>query len=285
MYLKTDKITVTLGDVVLTSHLNFQLEQQFNLDPTGISGWLDGTSTRRLTTARPNGNGDFVERSYMDSRIISLSGVAMAKTPAAIRNLRDIFMGIFSNGGYREISVQLGSEVRYATAGLEGKPSWIVLNDNNAAWKIDLYAPDPFIYGAEKIVQTEANVTSGAMAYPLTYVLDYSLIKPEAAQSISNRGNAEAWPKFRVVGNYYSGFTISNNLNKKVTYNGLVTTQSAVTIDMATGTAMQNGVDKTTLVSDRGWFSIAPQETIRPSFIPIQNGSGWCDIIYRDTWI
>jgi len=198
--------------------------------------------------------------------------------------MRDQFMGIFSDAQYSTIQVQYG-DVRQATVGLEGTPSWVPTTDSSANWKIDLYAPDPFIYGEEKLVQTGANVSKGGLAFTLSYPLDFQIVGDNTAQTITNRGNAKSWPIFRVVGDFYSGFSITDNLGHTITYNGMVTKQSSVAIYTQTGVALQNGVDKTTLLSDRGWFSIPPNSTLQPTFTPIQNGSGWCDVLFRDTWI
>lgn len=285
MYLKNDYITATVAGVTFTSHMNPSIDSQYNLDPTAFTGWLDGVSVRRPDSPRMGTHGDFVEKATLSSRLITFQGLAISKTPTGLKALRDRLMGILSGGAYDILSVQTSVDTRYSTVGLEGKPSWVPTTDLSANWKIDFYAPDPFIYGEQKIVQTGAFVSRGALEFPLSYTLNYQIVGQDVAQTITNKGNAESWPIFRVVGDYYSGFTISNNLNKKITYNGIVTMQSPVTVNMAKGTAIQGGVDKTVFMSDRGWFSIPPEETIQPEFVPLQNGSGWCEIIYRDTWV
>jgi hypothetical protein len=287
MFLKNDRIVVTLGGsggVRITSHRDQNLASQFNFDPTAFSGWTDGVSVRRSDAPRPTGHGDYVEKATLASRLVTLQGIAYADASYALHVMRDRLMGIFSDGQYSSIAVQYG-DVRYATVGLEGSPSWVPTTDTSANWKLDLYAPDPFIYGEEQMVQTGANVSKGGLSFPLSYPLDFQIIGNDTAQTVTNRGNAKAWPKFRVVGDYYSGFTVSDNLGNKITYNGIVTKQSPVVIDMQTGVALQNGVDKSTMLSDRGWFAIPPYSTIQPTFTPIQNGSGWCEVIFRDTWI
>lgn len=284
MYLKDERIIIELDGVRMTSHMDTGLASQFNLDPTAFSGWLDGVSARRNSTTRLSAHGDFKENAVLASRLISLQGIAFADSPYNLKVMRDRLVGILSDGKYDVVSIQMG-DTRYATVGLEGKTSWVPTTDRSANWKIELYAPDPYIYGEQRIVQTGANVSKGGLAFTLAYPLDYNIVGDDTAKTIWNNGNAESWPTFKVVGDYYSGFTIGNNLGKKVTYNGQVTMQAPVSIDMAAGTAIQGGVDKTYLISERGWFSIPPNSAIQPDFTPIQNGSGWCDVIFRDTWI
>jgi len=285
MFLKNDKIVATINDVAMRSYRLSGISGQLILDPVAIVGWTDGTSVRRDATPRPTSHGDFSERATMSARVISLSGTAIAGSPSELQSLRDSLLGTLGNGNYGTLSVETTAGIRYATVGLEGTPSWTILTDNVAAYKIDLYAPDPYLYGPERITPAGANSVQGGLAFPLAYPLNYNIIGGDAAQVIANAGNAPAYPKFRVTGDYLSGFTLTDNLGNFVKYDGMVTFSAPVIIDMAGGYAHQNGVDKTTLVSRRDWFAIPPKSSIQPLFTPIQNGSGWCDIIYRDTWI
>lgn len=290
MYLKNEAIVVNIGRETFRSHAIPSTE--FILDPTAIIGWYDGVSVRRENTVRPNSWGDFSEKGRFSSRSISLSGTAVVpRTPAPVstadlHELRDRFMSILNNGDYGEIEVIDSSGIKYATVGLDSAPAWIVRHDTVATWKLDLYAPDPRIYGIQEELRIGDSTPNGGLLYPLSYPLNYHT--PNASvtsQVISNNGNTESWPQFKVTGVYPTGFTVTNNRNKKVVYTGLVTMESPVTIDMARGTAFQNGVDKTSLVSVRDWFSIPAKSSIRPSFTTQQDGTGWCDVFFRDTWI
>ena len=284
MYLKNDRIVVTIKDTVFRSS-RLGPSGQFVLDPTAMLGWTDGTAARRDNTVRPVSSGDFKEPYTFSSRLISLSGAAVAANRSDLQLMRDKLTGLFSPGEYVEMSVQTSIDTRYATVGLEGSVSWTQQLDNVAVFKIDLYAPDPYIYGNLQVFQTGSNVIVGGLEYRLAYPLNYNLSGQNTIQTVKNNGNAEAWPSFAVTGDYFSGFSIDDNLGNRITYTGMVTYSAPVTIDTAKGTATQNGVDKTTLINRRDWFSIPAGATIQPKFTPIQNGSGWCDIMYRDTWI
>lgn len=286
MYLKNDAITVTIGNTVMRSS-RMGTPKDFVLDPTAITGWTDGTAVRRDSTVRPVSNGDFYDTAVMSARVISISGTAIASNRVLLQEMRDDLVGMLANGKYGEMSVSTGAGTRYATVGLEGTTSWIQQLDNVALWKIDLFAPDPCIYGPQQIINIGAYTTSGGgLDYILKYPLRYnSNSQTKTASSITNKGNVDAWPVFVVTGDYFSGFTITDNQDNRVTYNGTVTMNAPVEIDMGKGTAMQNGVDKSVLLSERNWISVPPQEVVRPSFTPLQSGSGWCDIMIRDTWI
>jgi len=286
MHLKNDKIVVTIKNTIFRSDMVAPFGQ-FVLDPTAMVGWTDGTAARRNNTVRPVTSGDFTEPYTLSSRLISISGTAIASNAGQLQQMRDQFVGLLQEREYVEISVETSAGLRYATVGLEGTPAFTKHLDNVASFKLDLYAPDAHVYGVERVVNVGSSTSAGGgIKTPLSYPLNYNVQNPNQTDStVTNRGNAPAWPKFIVAGDYYSGFTLTDGGDKRITYNGMVTTSSPVIIDTARGVALQGGTDRSVYVSERGWFSIAPNETIRPTFKPIQAASGWCDIMIRDTFI
>lgn len=284
MYLKNDRIVASIDGLTMRS---FKLgDYGFMLDPTALTGWTDGVSVRRTTTDRPTSNGNFSDKATLAARAVRFSGVAVARDPEQLQEMRDLFTSVLAHGGFSELSVETLASTRYATVGLEGTPEWVVQLDNVALWKIEFYAPDPTIYSEARSITIGAKTGLGGLVYPLQYPLVYSTGSPtEDAASITNFGNVPSWPIFKVTGDYFSGVSIRDNRGNVVTYTGTITTSAPIIVDMGAGTVIQSGVDKSTLLSDRQWFSVPPNSTIRPEYIPIQSGTGWCDIIIRDTWI
>lgn len=288
MYLKNDRIVVTIKDYWnFTSYKSPLNVGQYILDPTALTGWDDGATIRRDATKRPTSDGDFAERSTFSARMIALSGTAVATSRGELQRMRDDLNGLFMDGEYSTIRVATSASTRYATVGLENTISWVQQLDNVALFRIELYAPDPHIYGEERVSTIGATTgAGGGMTYTLQYPLNYNPIDLSAyAPQIINNGNAPSWPKFKVTGDYYDGFTITDGWDKKVTYTGTVSQGSPVEIDMAKGTAIQNGVDRSVRLSDREWFAIPAKDSIMPQFKPTKAASGWCDIIFRDTFI
>lgn len=288
MYLKDDQIVAVISGVTMRSY-KAGYTKEFILDPTAVSGWTDTTNIKRDTTSRMNAHGEFTEKAFWSARLISFSGTAVATTIPKLQEMRDTFTGILSDGGYGKLSVTTkGGETRYSTVGLEGNTSWIQQSDTSASWKINFYAPDPFIYGPEKKIHLGSSqlTSKGGLEYILTYPLNYRTNQElNAGDTMINNGNAYAWPSFTISGTYTEGFTISDNKDHYVTYLGQVTPQTPVTIDMGRGVALQGGIDRSTLLSQRQWFGVPPKKTIAPIFEPLKAGTGWCDIIIRDTWI
>lgn len=285
MFLQNDHLIVTLGSATFYSHQQPWTTPTFYFDETALVGWLDGVGPKRNTTTRPVSDGDFAEPANLNSRLITMTGAAKADTVANLHAMRDEFMGLVSDGLYHDFSVTDTSGTRWASVGLGGQPAWVQQSDKTATWKIDLYAPDPRVYGVQKTQTLMGLQVNGGLKTPIAYPLDYGVPKNQQGLFITNSGNANAWPGFRVTGNYPSGFSLTDNLGNFITYTGAVGLTAPVYIDSLEGTATQGGQDRSTFLSKRNWWPIGPGVTLTPSFLPLQAANGWCDIIYRDTWI
>jgi hypothetical protein len=290
MILKDDFLSVTIGGLDLWSGTTGR-RPEYVLDEDAIDGWYDGASVKRVATVRPNVWGDFSEQGLRNARLITLTGSAIARNSDELHGMRDSFMRVLSHGGYEEMTVQNSTDVRYINVGLEAQPKWLQKLDIYAAFQMTLYAPDPRMYSAPNRVQITTgtydpwgNRGSGMEMAPMRYPLDYR--KKEGPRTeIRNWGNVDSWPIFEVHGTYPSGFVVGDHRGWRVVYRGAVGPSSPVTIDMARGTAIQNGWDRSINISVRDYFSIPAGQIVRPYFEPITPGNGFCDIIWRHTWI
>lgn len=283
MIIKNDVLNIMIDGTIFRSS-PFK-NPQFVFDEKAVEGFLDGVDIRRSETVRPNQWGDFYEPALLGSRHMSLTGTAIANDPIQLMQMRDEFVSLFANGEYREISIQNSAGTRYSTVTVESQPSFVQKLDNIAVWKLDLYAPDPRMYGGiNKIIITDSTI-KGGVDFPMDYPLDYGGATKVQVYAVENGGNTMAYPVFQVVGSYLSGFSITDTTGRVLKFDGIVTNSAPVIIDNAAGTATQNGNDVTTLLSRRDWISIPAGGSIQPFFIPTMDGVGWCDIMYRDTWI
>lgn len=269
----------------MTSSKNKSLSSQWVLDPEAISGWFDGAGNDVDSAVRPNQWGDFPEKPRLTSRLITITGTAIASSPPELYRMRDDLVSMFGSDKYGIVKVSNASGDRYAEVAVINDVVWKQELDSAATYRIELFAPDPRIYGETQQVQIGDSSISGGLKYQLKYPINFNLPRQNILHYITNDGSVDSWPVFIVTGDYPSGFTISDNAGHKVTYSNTVTMQAPVTIDMARGTALQSGNDVSTWVTERQWFSIPPRSSIQPRFEPKQDGLGWCDIIYRDTWI
>lgn len=283
MILQYDHLFVTIENTIFrSSKTDFG---QFIFDPDALQGFFDGVGVKRNDTVRPNQWGDFSEPGLLGPRRLTLTGTAVATSPQQLLQMRDELMGLLIDGEYREISVQNSVDTRYISVTLEATPSWVQKLDTVAVWKLELYSPNPRMYGPERSVQITDGTINGGIDFPLSYPLNFGGPIKVQAVSLSNNGNTTSWPVFKVTGDFFAGFQITDGLNSFIKYDGMVTDTAPVLIDTGRGMALQNGVDKSTHISRRDWFGIPPKSSISPIFLPTQDAFGWCDIMYRDTWI
>lgn len=310
MYLKDDKIRINIEGLIIESHLARDgitgaplKAPQYLLDPSAIKGWYDGVDVRRKTAERGTSWGDFVQPSSLSSRLISLTGTAVATTISEIHAMRDYFVAVLveqSNDGYRYFELTDYSGTKHTSVSLASKPNWVPITDTAASWSMELYAPDPRIYGETKnLILQGAPITGGLQfdqhvnnsvspaktEYILSYPMEYGVVTQLQDQFITNTGNTDAWPSYVVYGDY-SDFEIRyDGVGKVIRYVGPVSLNAPIVIDSRTGLATQNGTDRSVFLKRRDWYSIPAYTTVHPKFVPGQSTTGWCQIKYEDTFI
>lgn len=259
---------------------------RYVFDATGIQGWDDGAGADREASKRPTSHGDFPSPATLTSKLITITGFAMADTVPQLHLMRDAFMALFSDGEYVPVGLSTASSTRYMDLSLGGTPSWIQKTDTLAAWKLDLYAPDPFMYSAILSGQLySAKAQPGGLRFPMSYPVNFGAGTEYRNVTLTNFGNVPAWPVYTVRGEYQSGFTLRSPLGREITYRGIVSHSAPVTIDTAKGSALVDGVDRSYELGKREWFAIPPYSAITPRFIPNNESDGWVDVTYRSTWI
>lgn len=289
MIVQEDHITVKLGSLVFTSYKTPNIE--LRLDEVAIDGWYDGVAMRRISEPRPTKWGDFPTPGYLGSRLVTLTGTAIAPDFVTLQAMRDEFMSVLVYGQYEMMTVHTPSTGdRFLEVGLEAAPKWKKVTDKFASFKMDLIAPDPRIYSVEHSWTMAGKVNEGGLAYPLTYDLKYGNDEPNETQFIENKGNVDAWPIMIVNGNLPDGFSLSDGAGQIVKYDGPVSLSAPVVVDFARGTAKQRGKDRTSHLVRRQWFGVPPGNTMQPRFDFYDDGLGeggakWVEVRLRDTWI
>lgn len=282
MIIKQDIRTVTIK--TLKIHHNKGPLPRYQFDPDAISGFDDSADVRRDTAARPWSDGDFTAKGRFSSKVISITGVAVARNPRELHTMRDRLVGVLAHGEYTTVGFSNASMTRYMSVGLGNAVSWVTITDTYAKFKIDLYAPDPLQYGAQKRTQVTSVGTGGAgLQYPLRYRLSFGTVSRFQNVTIKNLGNHIAWPTYTIRGDYFNGFRIKVS-GRTIEYNGPSTHSAPVVIDTERGVAMVNNSDTSNRLDEREWTSIPAGGSIQPTFHPIQEGDGWMEVKWRDTW-
>ena len=152
--------------------------------------------------------------------------------------------------------------VRYYGADL----SWDRQTDTCARFKVEMYCPDPHMYGdlKEAVLFSSDNERSGlnlvtGLSYPLAFNWNISL---ESSDEMRNEGNATAYPVYRFRGDT-DGITIKAG-DSVMTYGGKTAADTELMIDTFTGEVRYGLSDRSYLLTSRDWITIPPKSAITP---------------------
>lgn len=156
---------------------------------------------------------------------------------------------------------------------------WVAPQDTTGSVGFYLWANHPT--GATK----DANVSVALEVTEVTPGLSFGAANPNTQGVIQNRGNADSYPRIRVVGDFPSGFVLKNSRGRTIEYPTPVWQQSPVEVDCWEGAVYQGGVNQTYRCTNRQWFTIPAHGVDSFRVSSIAPGDGWAEIIHRDTYI
>ena len=274
----TDTLTLADGPVVFACSRSARIAvPPANLftASSGLDGGLGVSSTKtdRL--------GDGVSQSgwRRPGREITVGGTYFSPGEADSRAFIAMLDGLGASGGLMRLVRHAGPDVRWCDVRLDGDPKVTAVVEDDfgrVEWELPLYAPDPHLYGPERTVQATTAAAGYGLVWPLfdSGVLDWGADGPAANGTLWNAGTVDAWPVVTVVGNAASGFVLSDGQGHEVVYRGAVTVQAPVTVDFASGSAVQSGSDRGELLTGRGWWCVpANGGSVTPAVRPLQAGT------------
>ncbi len=208
------------------------LNRCFVIPPEGLSGWDDGTSTRRNETSRPSAHGSFAAPVYQGSRVISISGWAYAESGEVLGWMSDRLSGLLADGSVARMTVDMPGDTKWADVQLAGQTSIVRRSPYQYVfdYQIQFWAADPRRYGKTNTFP-ESGTTTGSV-------------------SVYHYGNFPSSPRI-LVSNATAAYTVT-------TPNGTFAISGATAggtheIDMKTGRVYRNGSLMLGVSSGRTW--------------------------------
>lgn len=265
-----------------------------------LAGWYEGADIRQQEVSRLQ-DGSFPTTLWREKRTLTMSGVFNCADEAETRRAARMLSGVFRSGcaGNGTISVSGGEadELSAFEVRLDGRPKVALdLLACHVNFQLPLAATDPYLYGAEQKTMAYTSAFGAGLEYPLfddedtgvtTGFLEFGDAPPSAAV-LTNTGNAIAYPRITVEGEFRSGFTVVLNGDiegeGRVTWRGNVTAQSPATVDF-TGSVFQSGFDQSWALTERGWGGIKPGGSASFTLIPISDGTGLATMSLRPTYL
>lgn len=235
---------------------------------TNWAGFLDLGGVRSAFTQRTRAHGGFTEPHFgggaartLEFNISPTPTVSFAAAVAALR------AGTYPQDGVRPLWFQMpgiglltgGFQVLNRSIPIEQAYAFALVN--KAA--VQLYFPDPLWYGPTVSALTRLPITSGGLAYPLSYPLAYG--SPVTGRvSAANAGSAVTAPVFTIMGPIdIAGFQVASIEDGiSIQYNGSLSAGDQLVIDTRTGSVVLNGTaDRRNLLGYSTWPNIPASST------------------------
>lgn len=187
------------------------------ISPDGFSGWDSGTDSKGQTFSREDSHGDYDLPVYRQSRIVSISGQALADSDAELVHLGSRLTGLGSSGDVVRLVVDHHGSTTWADARVVSQTQWDERGGHAVAdYQIQFKCADP-----RKFAETRA-FASGEPAF--------------------HYGNFPATPQLTISGTSSSGYTVNGPNGKRVVVTRALVAGSPHTYDMDTGLLRVNGV-------------------------------------------
>ena len=138
----------------------------------------------------------------------------------------------------------------------------------------------------------EAQVRDAVLANPVAQratrlvgesVRSLTLVVSGGPETVTNQGNATAWPVVTVSGDFPGGFRLTSG-TRAVEFGFAVFPQSPVVVDMA-GSVWVGGAERSHWLRRRDWISVPPQGSASIALDPLAGGTGRAVVAVRDTWL
>jgi hypothetical protein len=209
---------------------------------TESEGWKDSVDMRRTRRPRPQAIGDFPEKGYGASRVVSWSGKWYEATDKLLDRAGNKFLALLADGGYERLFVDEPTGTLWGDAGLisstfKPQPAGYPV----ANYSMSLLLPDPRKYGKLHRFPRLTQATHG--------------------QSVASFhwGNTTAWPQFEITG-VAPGYRINGPGGR-----AYIVTRPLV--DMKNGQLYVNGVQVLGGVLRPGRWGIEKGQTVNATVV------------------
>lgn len=279
------------GGVVIKTGGVRELGPRLILDDKGIEGLDSAPSVRREIADRAFSHGAFPEVGHYGPRYVTFSGYALTDTPGQLNGLRDARRAALDPTQPGQLGIGQSSRRQRSVTYYGGELTWDRQTDTRARWQVELYCPDPRLYGPEKtgeLYSDDVDRSGLNMGAGLTYPLIYnSTITAKESTVLDNEGNAEAYPVFTFKG-ATNGLSISA-LGRTLTYSGMTAPDSELVINTFTGEVRYGLSDRSYLLTSRQWITIPPHSALTPEVDFLASGEIEeqleIEVSWRDTYL
>lgn len=231
----------------------------------GFKGWIDGAPVRSEAPRRPGQHGQFALPAYRDGRSVGMTVWCRTGSAAEVGQAQRALTAILADGGYGVLTVvepdglTTSAAVRLADQPLVETYGW-----QTVSAQLELWSPDPYRYGTLQQQYATLPTIVGGLRYPLytdgtvsTGRLQYGPRGSSGRVTLTNAGNAPAWPTFEVRGPAPQGFAVQHvETGRRIVSTTFIPAPSSLIVNTANGMATLDGVDRSGQLTVRQWSPV-----------------------------
>lgn len=259
-----------------------------------IDGWQDSPGVRLGMTNRPQEHGAFDGPSFLEPKVFTVKGAAVAASYAGAKLARDIMASVLGDPtlglqtmvvrapGYRDMqcSVRRSDQVKTSEIGKDGV---------TFSWALLVVAPDPLRYStALTTVAVGLPVVGlGGLVFPLVFPLLFGSGTAGGDTIVTNGGTIATWPTLTITGPVTGPIVTNVTTGDQLVFDPafVVPAGQTVTIDTKNRLVTLAGVNRRDRLITAEWFRIATgTQQLRFGSVGVYDPAAQLTVSFRESW-
>ena len=289
--MRTLAFTAGHGLAFTATRLGESADPQARTRVVKLEGWVYGTTPGTEWVQRLS-DGLFPAETRHGGRKLTLGAREWFSTPReTITRAREVGASFPSGFGIGSLTVSDEFGVVSALGlSIDGNRKVRYSVDSGMVeWELPLISPEPYLYGEAQRGHI-STALGGDLVFPLfddatgvtTGIVEWGEIRT-ASVTLTNTGNATAYPVLTVSGEMSGGFVLDVG-GRRIVYELPVSPQSPVVVDMR-GSVTAGGSDQSWALAVREWSGVEPGQSVTPQLRALSGGDGWAEVELRPTYL
>lgn len=259
-----------------------------------LEGWHDSPNPRLSLEPRPSAHGAYDGNAYNDPRVVTVTGIGVARTIELAKVSRDIAasvlgdpsLGLKSMTVYTPGSPTMTAQVRRSqptkTSPIPGSAGF--------AFSMILVAPDPRRYA----LAVTTNIVglpvtgSGGLLFPLLFPLLFGTGATSGSMELVNGGTTAVWPLWTIRGPVSGPAIVNVDTGETLQFASSFTVPAGVDcfVDTDNKTVTMQGINRRDALVTAQWFELQPgsDTSIRFTSTGIYDPAATLTATYQEAW-
>jgi Siphovirus-type tail component, C-terminal domain len=232
---------------------------------TKLEGWQGSPAPRTSLVQRSGEHGSFDGPAYLDTRAVTIEGVAVCTDRISTWRARDILASVCGDpslGLSTLVVTQAGYTALQAAVRRTNDVKTEPMAPGAFRWSIILVAPDPRRYAAvlSSVAVGLPQVGAGGLVFPLVFPLTFGSGTSGGQMLLTNTGTMATWPRWDILGPVTGPVITNLDTGQRLAFDPTfdVPAGQHLLIDADAKTVFLAGVSRRDRLFIAEWFDIAP---------------------------